>query len=181
MRVVGRLLRGVRSSVDASPLARPEFAASTPITVASPSFANGGPIPQKHAGPRVGQNISPALRWSGVPTGARQLVVLMDDVDVPLPKPLFHTIAVLEPGAAGLGEGELRAGTTGLRIVPTALGRDGYSGPRPIPGHGPHHYRFHVLALDLRVPDDATSARRLLDAIAGHVIARGTLTGSYER
>jgi phosphatidylethanolamine-binding protein (PEBP) family uncharacterized protein len=181
MRAVGRILRRIRASERASRLAGPEFAAPNAITVISPSFDDGGPIPQRHAGPGVGQNVSPALHWSGVPSDAGQLVVLVDDVDVPLPKPLFHTIAVLEPGAAGLGEGDLRAANADLRIIATPLGHDGYSGPRPIAGHGPHHYRFHVLALDRRVPEDATSARLVLDAAAGHVIARGTLTGTYER
>jgi phosphatidylethanolamine-binding protein (PEBP) family uncharacterized protein len=61
------------------------------------------------------------------------------------------------------------------------LSKSGYSGPRPIPGHGAHHYRFHVLALDRPIPDDATSVKAVLAAAAGHVLARGTLTGTYER
>ena len=54
-------------------------------------------------------------------------------------------------------------------------------GPRPIPGHGPHHYRFLVLALDQPVPDRVADHAALLPAIAGHVLARGVLTGTYER
>ena len=54
-------------------------------------------------------------------------------------------------------------------------------GPRPIPGHGPHHYRFHVLALDEPIPDHVSTAKALLKQIAGHVLARGMLTGTYER
>jgi phosphatidylethanolamine-binding protein (PEBP) family uncharacterized protein len=61
------------------------------------------------------------------------------------------------------------------------LSKDGYSGPRPIPGHGAHRYRFHVLALGRRVPEDATSVKAVLAAASGHVMARGTLTGTYER
>jgi len=30
----------------------------------------------------------------------------MDDVDVPMPTPLMHTIAVIEPVLGGLGEGD---------------------------------------------------------------------------
>ena len=109
------------------------------------------PIPQKHAGEGVGDNVSPELQWSGVPADAKQLVLIMDDVDVPMPTPLMHTIAVIEPDLGGLGEGELKPGTTGIRLV-KAFG-DIYIGPRPIPGHGPHHYRFLVFALDQKVPD----------------------------
>lgn len=145
MRTIGRLLRRVRASESASPLADPELAAEKSITVTSPSFGDGESIPRLHAGPGVGENVSPGLHWSEVPVEARHFVVLMDDVDVPLPKPLIHTVALIEPDRTSLGEGELVRGTAGVRIIATRLSRDGYSGPRPIPGHGPHRYRFHVL------------------------------------
>ncbi len=76
-------------------------------------------------------------------------------------------------------EGELKPGTTGVRLV-KAFG-DTYVGPRPIPGHGPHHYRFLVFALDQTVPDERRRPRAFASAIAGHVLARGVLTGTYER
>jgi phosphatidylethanolamine-binding protein (PEBP) family uncharacterized protein len=58
---------------------------------------------------------------------------------------------------------------------------DTYVGPAPIPGHGPHHYRFLVFSLDQRVPDDVADNKALLAGMAGHVTARGALTGTYER
>ncbi|HEX7825830.1 MAG TPA: YbhB/YbcL family Raf kinase inhibitor-like protein, partial [Mycobacterium sp.] len=129
----------------------------------------------------VGDDVSPELHWQGVPQGTAALVLLLDDVDVPLRTPLIHSMAIVAPDTEGLGEGEFHMGTTGIRVVPTMLIKDGYSGPRPIPGHGAHRYRFHVLALDRRVPDDATSVKAVLAAASGHVLARGTLTGTYER
>ena len=47
--------------------ARPRFSATTAIDVTSPAFTDDGPIPQKHAGKGVGDNVSPALQWTGVP------------------------------------------------------------------------------------------------------------------
>jgi Raf kinase inhibitor-like YbhB/YbcL family protein len=179
MPLLGKLLRRFRAGEDKSPLAAPEYSAAATIDVTSPAFTDGGAIPQKHAGNGVGDNVSPALQWTGVPTDAKQLVLIMDDLDVPMPKPLMHTIAVIEPGVGGLAEGELKPGTTGLRLV-KAFG-DTYVGPRPIPGHGPHHYRFLVFALDQEVPDDVADHKALLAAMAGHVVARGGLTGTYER
>lgn len=179
--MIGRLLRPIRASAARSPLAAAGFAAPATITVTSPAFADGAPIPRRHTGKGIGDDVSPEVRWQGVPPGTAALLFLMDDVDVPLRTPLFHSVAVLEPDTEGLGEGEFRTGTTGVRNVPTMLSKDGYSGPRPIPGHGPHHYRFHLLALDRRVPEDATSVKSVLAAASGHVLARGTLTGTYER
>jgi phosphatidylethanolamine-binding protein (PEBP) family uncharacterized protein len=178
--MIGRLLRPARASTARSPLAGAGFAAPTTIAVTSTAFADGDPIPRRHAGRGVGDDVSPELRWRGVPPGTAALVLLLDDVDVPLRKPLIHSAAVLPPDCAGLDEGQFRPGPV-LRNVPTMLGKDGYSGPRPIPGHGPHHYRFHVLALDRPVPADATSVKTVLAAAAGHVLARGTLTGTYDR
>jgi len=179
MPLLGKLLRRFRAGENKSPLAAPEYAAAARVDVTSPAFTDGGSIPQKHAGKGVGDNVSPALQWTGVPADAKQLVLIMDDLDVPMPKPLMHTIAVLEPDVGGLGEGELKPGATGVRLV-KAFG-DTYVGPRPIPGHGPHHYRFLVFALDQRIPDDVADHGTLLSAMAGHVVARGALTGTYER
>jgi len=60
-------------------------------------------------------------------------------------------------------------------------GHRGYAGPRPIPGHARHHYRFQVLAIDTPIPDSVTTAKALLATMPGHVLARGMLTGTYER
>jgi Raf kinase inhibitor-like YbhB/YbcL family protein len=179
MPLLGKLLRRFRAGEDRSPLADPEFAGAETIDVTSPAFTNGGAIPQKHAGKGVGDNVSPALQWTGVPADAKQLVLMIDDLDVPMPKPLMHTIAVIEPDVGGLAEGQLKPDTTGIRLV-KAFG-DTYVGPRPIPGHGTHHYRFLVFALDQKVPDEIADHKALLAAIAGHVLARGGLTGTYER
>jgi phosphatidylethanolamine-binding protein (PEBP) family uncharacterized protein len=179
--VIGKVLRRVRADPNRSPLASNGFEAPSTITVTSPAFADGGPIPRRHAGKGVGDDVSPEVQWQGVPPGTAALVLLMDDVDVPLRSPLIHSVAVLEPDAESLGEGEFRTGATSILIVPTMLSKDGYSGPRPIPGHGPHRYRFHLLALDRKVPEDATSVKAVLAAASGHVLARGTLTGTYER
>ena len=109
------------------------------------------------------------------------LVLIIDDVDVPLPKPLLHTVAVIEPTITRLGEGELASATPAVRLIPTVLGEGGYNGPRPIKGHGPHRYRFHVFALDRRLADSDSTVGSVLRAMAGHILAHGVLTGTHER
>lgn len=181
MLAVGKLLRNVRAGEHRSPLAGVGFVAPTTITVTSMAFSDGGVMPAASAGKGVGNNTSPQLRWTGLPLGTRQTVLIIDDVDVPLPRPLLHTVAVIEPGVQDVDAGALQPGTAGMRFIPGGLGHRGYAGPRPIPGHGPHHYRFHVFALDAPIPDHITTAKALLNQMAGHVLARGVLTGTYER
>jgi Raf kinase inhibitor-like YbhB/YbcL family protein len=181
MALLGRLLRSVRAGVQRSPLSGSVFAAPESITVTSTAFTDGGPMPSSSAGKGVGDNTSPPLRWDALPPGTRQTVLIIDDVDVPLPRPLLHTVAVIEPTLDGVAAGALQPGTAGIRFIRADLGHRGYAGPRPIPGHGPHRYRFHVFAIDDPIRDDVSTAKALLAAMAGHVLARGTLTGSYER
>jgi Raf kinase inhibitor-like YbhB/YbcL family protein len=181
MALLGRLLRGVRAGAHRSPLAGRAFDAPESITVTSSAFTDGGAMPRSGAGKGVGDNTSPPVRWDGLPPGTRQLALVMDDVDVPLPRPLLHTIAVLEPTLDGVAAGSLQPGTAGIRFIRADLGHRGYAGPRPIPGHGPHRYRFHVFAIDEPIPDAVTTAKALLAAMSGHVLARGMLTGTYER
>ena len=178
LELIGKLLRPRRAGHH-----RSRLAALTPdstIDLISPAFSDGGPIPIKHAGKGVGDNISPALRWSGVPQSTAALVLIIEDDDVPLPRPLMHTIAVLTPDIDHIDEGALRPGAPGIRFIKTALGLR-YSGPRPIPGHGPHHYRFYLFATNTPVPDDVTTRNSLLKALRDSVTARGVLTGTHQR
>ena len=181
MALLGMALRRVRAGERRSPLSSSGFDAPESITVTSTAFTDGDLMPTSSAGKGVGDNTSPPLRWSRLPAETRQLVLIIDDIDVPLPRPLLHTVALIDPSLDGVAAGALQAGTTGIRFIRADLGHRGYAGPRPIPGHGPHHYRFHVFALDAPIPDAVTSAKALLAAMPGHVLARGVLTGTYQR
>lgn len=181
MALLGKLFRRVRAGAHRSPLAGSGFAAPESITVTSLAFTDGGAMPQSSAGKGVGDNASPPLRWDRLPPDTRQVALIIDDVDVPLPRPLLHTVAVIGPAVDRVAAGSLQPGTTGMRFIRADLGHRGYAGPRPIPGHGPHHYRFQVFALDEPIADSVNSAKALLAAMRGHVLARGVLTGTYER
>ena len=58
----------------------------------------------------------------------------------------------------------------------------GWLPPDPPTGHGEHRYLFQVYALDYR-PDLANGAEKhdFERALGGHVIARGMMSGTYER
>ena len=48
------------------------------IKLTSPDFEHGSPIPIKHAGKGVGDNLSPALKWEGVPAGTKELAIVLE-------------------------------------------------------------------------------------------------------
>jgi Raf kinase inhibitor-like YbhB/YbcL family protein len=51
------------------------------LIVTSPAFGNGATIPLKHT--RDGGNVSPLLRWTGAPKGARSFALIVEDPDAP--------------------------------------------------------------------------------------------------
>src|SRR5271154_5904076 len=167
--MIGKLLRHVRvAGGHRSPFAGSDFAAPDDITVTSTAFGDG-------------DDTSPQLSWTGLPPQTRQVVLIIDDVDVPLPRPLLHTVAVIEPSVQSVDTGALQPGTAGIRFIPGSLGQRVYAGPRPIPDHVPLRSRFLVFALDQPIPDGVATSKALLKQMAGRVLARGTLTGTYER
>ena len=54
----------------------------TAMQLTSTAFSEGGPIPARFT--CDGSDASPALKWSGVPSGAKSLVLLADDPDAPV-------------------------------------------------------------------------------------------------
>jgi len=181
MRILGRLLKNRRAGEDSLAWHGDGLNAPDTIQLNSTDFDDGGPMPRRTAGKPVGANVSPALAWSNVPADAKELVLVVEDPDAPLGRPFVHAVARLDPSVPGVADGDLNEGAphaSGLG----AFGRRGYSGPRPAPGHGPHAYVFQLFALDTAIlGDDTLRPATVMDAMRGHVIARGRVTGTYER
>ncbi|GAA5200315.1 YbhB/YbcL family Raf kinase inhibitor-like protein [Microbacterium jejuense] len=177
---LGRAFRNRRSDESASLSLAPELATDTRLHLASPSFDDGGVIPAAHCGWLIGANVSPALTWRALPAGTVELLLVFEDLDSPGTTPRLHTVATLAASGDGIAEGALTSQTAGVRFVSVRGDKPGgYRGPRPLPGHGPHHYRFHLYALDTRLADtDLAGIESLLHSANGHVLASGTLAGT---
>ena len=176
IRALGTVLRGWRSGPDHRVAADVRFAyAPVRLTLTSPAFADGGTLP----GPA-----SPPLAWDAMPAGVRMLALVVEDLDAPWPRPLVHAVAYgIDPATRELAAGALDgpADGDGLVLGLNSLRRRAYLPPTPLPGHGPHRYAFALIGAGF-VPrfDQAPSRGRLLDALAGNVIAFGELTGIRE-
>jgi phosphatidylethanolamine-binding protein (PEBP) family uncharacterized protein len=108
-------------------------------------------------------------------------------------KPAVHCLALIDPSRLDPEPAHLPAGAlsgkepaAGVRLLRSTIGR-GYHGPEPIKGHGPHRYTFQLFALasGASMPDgtapDRARPRMFLSSITAPVLARGRLTGVYER
>ncbi len=184
---IGQALRRFRASPDRLVHADPAFAAVPDvIQLASSAFVSDGPIPSLYTDD--GDGMSPPVEWIGVPPEAVSLALLVEDADSPTPRPLVHAIVIGLPAAdGGLVAGALSGGHAGGLAPPASFGRNSFLKrawlpPDPPPAHGPHRYVFQVFALDRTIPPGTVGGRgALVAAIAGHVLASGTLTGTYER
>lgn len=152
----------------------------TRLQVLSASFSDGGTIPARYA--CDGMNVSPELKWTAGPYGTRSFALIMDDPDAPV---LFThwTVYNIPPGTRRLGEGA--SGSAGLPAGATegenGFGKPGYGGPCP-PAGRPHHYYFHIFALDAHLELPAGAGRRDLDAaIQRHILSSGQIAGIYRR
>lgn len=183
VRIIGRALRGRRAGRHKLAWNHPATRTRQTFSLVSPAFADGDLIPARYSG--GAENVSPPLKWSGVPAHAVELVLIVEDPDAPTPRPFVHCVARgIRPDLGKLAEGALAPDGTRADVVLArgGLRHVGYVGPRPIPGHGPHEYVFQLFALDRRLNvGPRTSPRQLLAAMQGRVIARAQLTGVYER
>lgn len=143
--------------------------------VKSPAFDHHTSIPDKHT--TNGEDVSPALEWSGAPEGTKAFAVVVHDPDAPMVDGWDHWVAYGIPGdATGLPED-----VQGLKEGPSTNGEDGYNGPAPPPDHGNHHYYFWVYALDEDLDlEPGLTRRELHEAIADNVLEQTRLVGTYK-
>jgi Raf kinase inhibitor-like YbhB/YbcL family protein len=154
------------------------------LTLTSPAFEPMGGIPKRHT--CDGEDLSPPLAWSAVPAGTKSLALVVDDPDAPdpaAPKRVWvHWILYgLPPGTTAIEQGATaRTLPPGTREGLNDWKRTGWGGPCPPVGR--HRYFHKLYALDIVLPDLHHPDRAALEkAMAGHVIAKAELVGTYQR
>ncbi|GAA4187294.1 YbhB/YbcL family Raf kinase inhibitor-like protein [Gryllotalpicola kribbensis] len=181
---LGRALRGRRAGHHTLVWARPELSAPEGFALTSPAFEHNEAIPERFKGKMFGATPSPAIAWTEPPAEAAELVLIVQDPDVPMGKPATHALAAgIDPALGGIAEGGLANPSPVADVVygKGAFGKLGWVGPMPPRSHGPHAYVFQLFALDRKLSlTEGFSLEDALRAMAGHVIARARLDGIYE-
>ena len=153
------------------------------VVLNSSAFEPNGAIPAKYT--CEGEDVSPALAWSGVPSGTKSLALIVDDPDAPDPAApkmtwVHWVLYDVPPWAQGLpeavGASSLPRGT---REGLNDWKRTGYGGPCPPIGR--HRYFFKLYALDTELGDLGEPTKAQLEkAMAGHILGEAQLVGTYQ-
>ncbi len=150
------------------------------MNISSTAFEEGGMIPSKYTCDDI--NISPPLRWEGVPEETKSLALINDDPDAPMGTWVHWVVYSINPSITSFEENVPTDGTlpNGIKQGRNDFGNLGYGGPCP-PG-GTHRYFFKLYALDIALdaPEGLTKAE-LLRKMEGHILAEAQLMGKYSR
>ena len=134
----------------------------------------------------TGENISPALQWSGAPAGTKSFALTVYDPDAPTGSGWWHWVVYDLPATAASlprGIGKSAKLPEGAHQGRNDFGTGDFGGACPPPGDKPHHYIFTVYALKidkLGVPADATAALIGYN-IKGNSLGSATLNARYGR
>jgi Raf kinase inhibitor-like YbhB/YbcL family protein len=154
------------------------------LAITSPAFADGAEIPTLYT--CEGEDLSPALEWTGVPAAAKSLVLIVDDPDAPDPAApkttwVHWVLYDIPPTAKGLPQAvnphDLPAGT---RQGTNDWKRTGWGGPCPPIGR--HRYFHKLYAIDTLLPALGTATKSQVEAaMKGHVLAQAQTMGTYQK
>jgi Raf kinase inhibitor-like YbhB/YbcL family protein len=155
----------------------PPPAAPDRIELTSTAFEDGGTIPVRNT--CDGDGVNPPLAWTGVPSGARELALLMDDPDAPGGTFVHWVLFKVPADTKDIPEDSV---PRGARQGKGSTGDASYAAPCPPKGDEPHHYEFTLYALKsaIDLPDGA-AADDVRAAVAKTALARGRLVGRFGR
>ena len=177
------LIWGAALSAIAAPALAAEFKLS------STQVKSGSPIALAQAYTECkGQNISPALSWSGEPAGTQSFAVTIFDADARAGAGWWHwTVFNIPATVHGLAAG---AGSQGSRDLPPGaiqgrndFGLSQYGGPCPPVGDHAHHYEIKVYAVKTaQLPLDSTASGAAVSSeLSPNTLATAKIVGRYER
>lgn len=150
------------------------------MKLSSPAFKDADRIPARYT--CDGEDISPALQWSDVPSGTVSYVLIADDPDAPA-KTWVHWVMYNIPSSTTEFKENIQKKPTLPEGIIQGLndsGHVGYDGP--CPPSGIHRYFFRLYALDTRIPvKDRATKLDLLHEMEDHVLAQAELMGTYAR
>jgi Raf kinase inhibitor-like YbhB/YbcL family protein len=158
-----------------------EKGTSVALELTSPAFVLGAPMPAKYT--CDGENVSPPLKWTGLPQSAQSLALICEDPDAPEGSRVLWLVYNIPPSVAELPEASPAIGVlpNGAKQGKNDFKSLGYTGPCPPPGKI-HRCEFKLYALDdmSKLPP-GISKKELIKAMEGHRLAERQLMSTCEK
>lgn len=133
---------GCGGTTSRSPATTAQAPPTPGFKISSPAFSPGARIPALYT--CASRDISLPLRFSGVPRGTKELVLIMRDIDAPGGNFTHWALAGISPRDTGLRAGAV---PSTARAGRNSFGSLGYRGPCPPRGDPPHRYVISLTAL----------------------------------
>lgn len=166
---------------------------NTNIILQCPECGPSGSTMLRHHSDYGDENF-PHLTWDGTPPGTVEYLLIVEDVDAPVPFPachgLFYGIPITSKQLTAedfhVDEGrEKEKKLSGGFYHGANAGFSHYAGPRALMGHGPHHYVYQLVALKEKLDFGAIGGKvtksAVGKAIVGKVTGYGVWIGTWER
>ena len=147
----------------------------------STDFPANGVIPKKFT--CAGENVSPALQWSGEPGGTHSYALIVEDPDAPSGAWIHWVVFDIPHHVSSLPQAvpPEPQSTVGFVQGDNDFHKLGYGGPCPPPG-SPHHYVFRLYALTQKLGlKPGATKDELADAMEDNILSQVTLTGTFGR
>lgn len=139
------------------------------------AFKDGNMIPIEYTG--YGKNVSPEFKIINLSTKAKSLVIILEDLSHPI-KNFTHWIAWNIKAESIIPK---NVGSIDNVVQGIAYGFHKYAGAKP-PIFQKHNYRYTIYSLD-NILDLSSNImkKKLLKAIEGHILQKGTITGYFKK
>ncbi len=144
------------------------------MKITSSAFVEGESIPRQFT--RDGQDKSPPLSIEDVPSGAKSLVLIVNDPDAPSGTFTHWILFNMSPSTAEIHEDAPPVMATQGR---NDWGNVGYNGPQPPAGEHRYFFKLYALKTVLSLSRGAKLAE-VQKAMEGHILEEAVLMARYE-
>jgi Raf kinase inhibitor-like YbhB/YbcL family protein len=163
-------------------------ASAQSFTLTSSTFKDGQTLQTKNAGNNksnpncIGENVSPPLAWTNVPSGTKSFALVMVDPEGRSGLGVVHWVSYGIPASVtSFAENEVSGPSEKYVGGKSTPGLPHYFGPCTPPKTGLHHYTFTLIATDLEPAALKPGLTRdeLFAALNGHAKGAAGLVGLF--
>jgi Raf kinase inhibitor-like YbhB/YbcL family protein len=144
------------------------------------SLAPGSLLPNDYT--CTGASESPEVSWSGIPSGTKSLVLILEDPDAPSGTFTHWLVYNIPPvtGSIGRAQSGQKVLANGAQQGDNSAGSRGYYPPCP-PIGTTHRYVFTLYAVDTEISQPTANRESIVSSLVGHTLGTSRFVTSFKR